>query len=160
MLCAAATQKNDVATMVTLSGLYGKADQPEKELLWTNKILSVQPTNFAALINRGNAYSMLGNIDAARENYKKAGDINPKSPLPEYSLGVLDQSRNMQRESILHFKKALQIAPQFEDAMFNLAVAYANLGMKDQAVAMLNNLISKNPNAQDAIELRAVLISR
>lgn len=148
---------NDLATMLTLSGLYGKAGQAEQQLVWTRKILQLQPNHFDALINQGNAQAVLGNVKAAQDSFGKARRLDPSSPVAPYSLGVLAQSLGQDQEAIAFFQAALKLSPAFEDAWFNLAVSQANTGLVREAIRNLDQLLRANPAAQDARELRNAL---
>ncbi len=151
---------SDVATMLVLSGLYGKAGQAEQQLVWTKKILKLQPKHFDALINQGNAQAALGNTQAAKDSFYKAKDIDPSSPVVPYSLGVLAQSMEKDQEAIGFFQQALKLSPSFEDALLNLAVSQANVGRTREAIAALDRLLKKNPGAEDARQLRDSLVRR
>lgn len=153
-------KSNDVATMLALSGLYGKAGQAEQQLVWTKKILKLQPSHFDALINQGNAQAALGNTQAAKENFYKAKGVDPSSPVAPYSLGVLAQSMEKDQEAIGFFQEALKLSPSFEDALLNLAVSQANVGRTREAIAALDRLLKKNPDAEDARQLRDSLVRR
>ena len=150
-------QPGDLATMVALSGLYGKAEQPQQQLAFTQRILKLQPNHFDALVNQGNALAALGNLKEAKDSFKKASGIESNNPVAPYSLGVLAQSQGKDEEAIGFFQTALKMSPAFEDALFNLAVSYANIGRFRDAIGMLDRLLRKNPDAMDAKQLRATL---
>ena len=150
----------DLDTMTTLSGLYGKAENPLKQLSWAQVALKRNPNYFPALINQGNALASTGQAKAAEESFRKAQRVDPSSPIPAYSMGVLAQESDEPQQAILHFKEALKINPNFEDAMFNTAVAYANLKMYPEAVQTLDNLIKRNPSAADARYMRAEILGK
>jgi tetratricopeptide (TPR) repeat protein len=141
---------NDVATMLALSGLYGMAGQADQQLFWTKKILKLQPKHFDALVNQGNAHAVLGNAKAAKDSFSKARDIDPSSPVVPYSLGVLAQTMERDQEAIGFFQAALKLAPNFEDALFNLAVSQANVGLAREVIATLDRLLKINTGAEDA----------
>ena len=149
----------DIPTMLALSGLYGKARQPEQQLAWSRRILKLQPRHLEALINQGNAQSVLGDAQAARNSFLMAKAVEPASPLPVYSLGVLAQALQHDEEAIGYFEAALKFLPTFEDARFNLAVSQANTGRVREAVRNLDQLLKANPAAQDARELRNALLN-
>jgi tetratricopeptide (TPR) repeat protein len=153
-------KSKDVETMTTLSGLYGKAGNFEQELAWAHLALKHQPGHFPALINQGNALAGTGKTQAAQESYRKAQRIDPSSPIPAYSMGVLAQNNNQQSTALLHFQTALKINPHFEDALFNLAVAYANLKLYPEAIKTLNCLLKQNPSAIDALYMRTDIQER
>lgn len=147
----------DVATMVSLSGLYGHAENPTQQIFWSRKALTAQPKNFMALVNQGNGYSAVGEERRAMDSFRAAEAVDPSSPIPAYSMGVLAQSRERETEAVGYFRKALRLSPSFEDARFNLAVSLANLGETTQALNLLDQLLQHNPAASDAIELRVTL---
>lgn len=151
---------NDLPTMVSLSGLYGKAGHPQQQLAWTQRILKLQPNNFDALINRGNAMVVLGNAKGARDHFTQAKSLEPANPVAAYSLGVLAQLQERHAEAAGHFKEALRLSPDFEDALFNLAVSHANLGQYSMALMLLDRLLTQNPSAADAKALRTDISRR
>lgn len=145
----------DLDTITTLSGLYGKAESPGKQLAWAQVALKLQPNHFPALINQGNALASLGKSAEAKESFRKAQRIDPSSPLPAYGLGVLAQESEQHSDALQLFQAALKLSPNFEDALFNLAVTYANLKNYDEALKILDRLIVQNPGAADVRYLRA-----
>lgn len=150
----------DVETMTTLSGLHGKAGHFEQQLSWAQLALQHQPAHFPALINQGNALASTGKTQAAQESYRKAQRIEPSSPIPAYSMGVLAQESDLPSMALLHFQDALKINPNFEDALFNLAVSYANLKLYPEAVKTLDRLLKQNPGAIDARHMRTDIQER
>jgi tetratricopeptide (TPR) repeat protein len=147
----------DLPTMLVLSGLYGKAGQPEQQLLWSRRILKLQPRHLEALINQGNAQAVLGDVQGARSSYLIAQTVDPASRLPAYSLGVLSQALDRDEEAIGYFQSVLKRFPDFEDARFNLAVSQANTGRVREAIRNLDQILKANPAARDARELRDTL---
>ena len=150
----------DVETMVSLSGLYGHAGNPAQQIAWSQKVLVIQPRTFKALINRGNGYSAIGEGRPAIDSYRAAEAIDPTSPIPAYSLGVVAQAQGHEAAAAGYFHKALQLSPGFEDARFNLAVSLANQGEAAQAIRVLDQLLRQNPLASDAIQLSRALRSQ
>jgi len=45
--------------------------------------------------------------------------------------------------------------PAFDPGLFSLAAMYANAGRLDDALATLDRLLKRNPQAQDALAMRA-----
>lgn len=148
---------NHQPTMLALSGLYGKNGQPRQQLVWSARLIAQNPKEFGAFINQGNAHKALEQDRAAKDSYLKAKALDPMSPIPHYSLGVLAQERNRESEAMAYFQEALKVAPDFEDALFNLAVTHANLGDYAKAVQVLNRLLQQNPDDQEARRMRISL---
>lgn len=147
----------DVATMVSLSGLYGHAENPTQQIFWSQKVLAIQPKNFMVLVNQGNGYSAVGEDRRAMDSFRSAEAVDPNNPIPAYSMGVLAQNRERDKEAVGYFRKALRLSPNVEDARFNLAVSLTNLGETKQALGELDQLLQHNPSAFDAIQLRLTL---
>lgn len=148
---------NDQATLVALSGLYGQQKQPALQLVWARRALRANPMEFAALMHQGNALMAMYQDLEASDSFNQAQQVQPKNHLPSYSLGVLAHARGYEVQAMAHFLRALKMAPGSEDAAFNLAVSYANLGRMSHALRVLDELLVKNPRAAHARQMRTNL---
>lgn len=65
----------------------------------------------------------------------------------ELRFNVAQSLRTLGRneEAIPHFKKSLEIDPNFEKSLLNLGAVYVDLGMPDQAIPLYGKLIEKKP---------------
>lgn len=112
-----------IETIATVSGLHGQLGNPAAQILWARRALTVNPRYMAALVNLGNGHAALGQSEAARKSFEMAAAVEPGSPLPHYSLGVLADEMGTPREAIRHYETALRLDPGFEDAVVNLVLA-------------------------------------
>lgn len=144
--------KNECA-LNTIAGLYGLMGEFEEEVVWAKRAIKANPKFAKAYINLGNAQSSLGNLIEAEAAFNKARELEPKSPLPTYSLGVLAEQQRKFQEAISFYQKSIEIDSKFEDGYFNLAAMYANLNRFTEAKATLKKLLEFNPNAQDAKDM-------
>lgn len=96
---------------------------------------------------RGSANFNLNNIDLALKDFKDAYQINPFHIHVLNNLASCYELKGEHDNSIRFYKKALTIAPNFEDAWLNLCAVYFNLGQIDSAYQALTNIDiqTKNP---------------
>jgi tetratricopeptide (TPR) repeat protein len=144
--------KNECA-LNTIAGLYGKMENFNLEILWAKRALESNPSFVNAYLNLGNAQGSIGNFSLAEQTYKKASELEPKNPLPIYSLGVMAEQQEKFSRAIDFYKRSIQIDPKFENGYFNLAAMYANVRKFAEAKSVLRELLTLNPNAQDAKDM-------
>ena len=79
------------------------------------------------------AYVAANKLSTAISVFKSLVESNPKKEY-YFSYGVVLMSADKFEESILQYKKAIELDPNFKDALYNLAASYAKWGavlMKD-----------------------------
>ncbi|MCX8057419.1 MAG: tetratricopeptide repeat protein [Ignavibacteria bacterium] len=77
-----------------------------------------------------NTYVSLGKRDLALKKAKEAVDLNPNDKFTNYNYGtMLLEARNYE-EAVKYFKKALEIDPKYENAIYNIAACYINWGIQ------------------------------
>jgi tetratricopeptide (TPR) repeat protein len=82
------------------------------------KAININPTG-EFFDNLAEFYSQTGEIDKALEYYKKAVAASPDDPRLWYNYGVqLGESGNA-KEALAKFDKAIELWPQYEDALVN-----------------------------------------
>ena len=96
---------------------------------------------------RGSAYYNLNNIDMALKDFKEAYAINPYHVHILNNLASSYELKGEHNKSIEFYKKALTIAPNFEEAWLNLCAVYFNSGQIDSAYMALTHIdtATKNP---------------
>jgi O-antigen ligase len=95
---------------------------------------------------RGEANYSLNNIPQALEDFKKAYNANPYHIHVLNNLATCYEMQSDHNRAILYYKKALEIYPEFKDALINLGATYYNTGKYEQAYQTL--LLCK-PNTQN-----------
>jgi tetratricopeptide (TPR) repeat protein len=146
-------QPSNECALTTIAGLYGKMQDFEQEVSWARKAIQANAKFANAYLNLGNGQASLGDMKAALASFTKAREIEPKNPLPVYSLGVLAEQQEKFPEAIELYAKSVKIDPKFENGYFNLAAAYANMKRFAEARTALKKLLELNPNAQDAKDM-------
>ncbi len=95
------------------------------------------PSNSDILLLLSNAYIKANKIDVAMDAFKAGVEQEPNNKYYRYNYGVLLLGANKYAEAAEQFKKALEIDPKYENAIYNLAVTYVKWGaaMNEEAMA-------------------------
>ena len=123
------------------------------------------PANYGFYVNRGNAYSMLGKLDLALADYKKALDSFPNKGAMElgevyYNRGEAYNRNGKPELAILDYEKAITIDGEIKSVHNKLAWLLAtnsNDKIRDGKKAVEHALIAckqddnKNPNHLDTL---------
>ena len=97
--------------------------------LWSHT-LQVTGSNFVAEDNLGAELLEEGKIEAARERFQAAININPKDPFSQLNIGVCDKQMGNLQSAAEHYQAALQLSvdPNVRAAAFsNLGSLYRRL---------------------------------
>ncbi len=91
------------------------------------KVLEIEPNHAAAHINLGTLFYNRQEFALAEKHSRRAIESDSRYALAYFDLGnVLDETGRVQ-EAIQTYKTALQLAPTYADAHYNLALAYEKL---------------------------------
>ena len=66
------------------------------------------------------------------------------------NLGALYAQRGQPNEAIVHFGKAVELAPQYADGLNNLGVMLAEKGQTAEAIALFERALRARPDYPDA----------
>lgn len=89
--------------------------------------LKADPNNPEILTNLGAAYQSLKSYDSAIEMYKKAVGLSPNTAVTYYYLANCLFAKNMLREAVANYNKAISIEPNNQNYKDGLKAAQANL---------------------------------
>ena len=84
---------------------------------------------------------------AALRNLSKAGELKPNSVLPPYFSGLLYERMNQLTDAENAYKKAYSISNEFYPALTGSARILALSGKRNEAAAMLSDLIIRYPDS-------------
>jgi protein O-mannosyl-transferase len=70
----------------------------------------------------------------------------PNSSLPHYNLGISSAHDGHLDEAIAHFRKAVEVKPDYTEAYVNLGVALAGLGKFDEAITYYRKALQIKPD--------------
>jgi tetratricopeptide (TPR) repeat protein len=124
--------------------------------LW-NDVISKSPDKARPYINRGFAYTSLGQLDKAIEDYSKAIEINPNFTDSYYNRGLAYMNSGQPEKAMADYSKALEIEPTYGKAYSSRGVVYFNLRQWDQAIADYSKAIDTDPKYADAYYNRGIV---
>ena len=113
--------------------------------------------SYSAHLNLAQAYIQLGNIDSAKEEYRRALEVKPDSEVAHAGLGRAYQLSGQTEKAIEEWEKALKINERQTGLYLDLAKAYSNKGDKEKAIAALKKLIESDPRSPLAEEAKKQL---
>lgn len=144
------TQPANVCSINSIAGLYGRLGQYDDEMLWAQKAINIDKNYSLAYINYGSALASQGKLAEAKQAYETAAQLNPKSAIPVYNLGILADKKNDYATAIQFYQNAIALNSKSEDAYYNLGIDYVKLKKYPEAIAAFKKVLSLNPKAEDA----------
>lgn len=105
------------------------------------------------LITSGLVALQGNNVEAAREAFTEAIEIDPNSAVAHYDLGVLAlQFDSNPQAAIDLFSTTLAIDPNFTSALYNRAIAYKSLARFEEAVVDMRAVVAAKPGDANAMK--------
>ncbi len=117
-----------------------------------SRAATVTKNNGLAYYNLGCALHEAGESVKAREYIRKALDLLPGDALHYNSYGCDLLEQGVVDMAIVAFQRAIRSDPRFRLAYINLAAAYVRAGEKQQALQILRQALTVNPNDYETIE--------
>ena len=117
--------------------LLGKLDQLDGRVVDAihrfRTVASLQPEFDAVLVNLGNVYLELNQLDQAEKSFASALQKQTNNPAAHYGLGQVALSRRSYTDAVEHFDKALALTPEANRIHYSLAMAYRGLRNSEKA---------------------------
>jgi protein O-GlcNAc transferase len=111
------------------------------------KILKKQPGNPDVLHMIGVLSCQLSRYDSAIKYIEKALQLRPSDMASaHYNLGCAFQGKGDLDGAIVHYRKAVELKPSFDDAHCNLGLALEKKGLVNEAVDHYKKAIALNPS--------------
>lgn len=104
------------------------------------------------------AYVRIGHPDWAHDQLEKLATVQPNNAIFPYWLGRLDYAQHNYNKAIVHFQKAIQLAPEMSRAYDNLGLCYYyenqnQLAIENFKKAIALDLTSSHPSAWPYLNL-------
>ena len=113
------------------------------------------PDYAEAYYQRGLVYVNTNSIDAARQDFLQANELDPTLRGPYFELGRLADKEQLWDESVVHYSDAIAIDEQYAAAYYNRGYAYRQLGDPGAAIADFTSTIELDPDDRFAYAQRA-----
>jgi tetratricopeptide (TPR) repeat protein len=105
------------------------------------KVIRILPKKAEAYRVRAEAYSEIGKVASALEDYDKAIDLEPGYPYAYAKRASLLQKMGEYRTAIPDMEKTVALAPELPGQMFQLATVYFDLGHFKEAVSWFQEVL-------------------
>jgi glycosyltransferase involved in cell wall biosynthesis/Tfp pilus assembly protein PilF len=125
------------------SGDYLDAVDRIEMLFGTGAVPLYHQANLLRLV--GDCFTRLGDSSSAKNAYNKALAIDPFSAKSNIGLGTVALTRNSYDGAVIHFQKAVSLAPNDEMGSFGLGLAFQGLGEINEANKWVTNACRLNP---------------
>lgn len=107
---------------------------------------SVNPKNFVAHTNLGNAYAKQGKTEEAIHHFKQAVNIHPSDVLVLENLGRIYKMKGDQDTAINYYAEAIKYKPDNAAAHYALGAVYAEQGRTENAIEEFLSVVKLNSN--------------
>ena len=112
------------------------------------KIVEIEPNNYKAHNNLGNALKELGKLEEAATSYRKAIKIKSDYTKAHFNLGNILNDFGKFKEAIPSLLLALKINPNYDEAHNCLAISYKKLEKFEQAITHYKKANTSESRAQ------------
>jgi tetratricopeptide (TPR) repeat protein len=149
------SEPNKLSNRLRLAEAYVAADRQADAITQFTEILRVEPTNRAALIGRGDAYTATGDLDAAVRDYQALVDaasgeemanVDPRLETAYYALGSIALKQGRPADATTMLAKALRINRTDADALTLMGTALVATGDTGSAVDVLRRAVALVPS--------------
>jgi Tfp pilus assembly protein PilF len=114
-------------------GAYLLLQDPDHGVAEIRKALELDPAHIPALVGLAAVYRKRGDMPTAREYAERAVKLAPKDFATHVTLGRVLLDSDDAPGAVHELETAIKQAPGSPEAHFNLAVAYAKVGRKEDA---------------------------
>ncbi len=144
-------QKNFDA-YIQLGLIYSTAGNP-LAIDYFNNALNIDPQSMEALYALAMFYQENGEAEKAISTYNRMLVIDPANVYANYNMGYVHLVLlNDYEQAITYFDKALEIKPDYHEALYNKAYCLELLGEYQAAADLYNEVLSIEVNYQKAID--------
>ncbi len=99
----------------------------------------------------GDCFAKLGDIEASKDAYMQAAELDPYLAKVYIGLGTLGLMKSGFDIGVLHFQKAVSLAPDDEMANFGLGLAFQGMNEYKEASRWIIKALGINPENQAAL---------
>jgi len=108
-------------------------------------------------LEKAATYRHAGNLEAAAKEIKACANFHNVSAEYHYQLARLQETQGEYDAAVTNYRKALELAPAHQRALFHLAYRYDLSGHEDEAVEYYKQVASSSPAYVSALLNLAVL---
>jgi tetratricopeptide (TPR) repeat protein len=132
-----------------LGEFYFNEGEPERALLYLNRVLAVAPDHYEGLVFSGVIRHERGELAAAEEVLLRAIERYPDAFLPAFSLGAALAGQGQLARAVAFLERAVASDP-VPQALFLLGRCYLEMGRVAPAIEVLKDTVRKDPGHEEA----------
>jgi tetratricopeptide (TPR) repeat protein len=144
---------DDVEAQNALGIAYGQSGKDAAAIAAFERVLSLEPTNGIALQNIGTIRLRQNNIKEAESYVRRALAADPSLANAYTTLGVIFQRTDQMDNAVESWRRAVELDGTEFDALYNLTLALAQRGAREEARAFGERFLATAPPAFFAGEL-------
>ncbi len=144
-----------VNALVGLGDIAAKRDQQAKAAEFYARAFQLDSSSPEAANALGLALAKQGQLDQAREHFEQAISLRRDYADAINNLGVLYARQQKMNDAIAAFSYGVRVAPDEDILYLNLGRMYVQMGQRERARAVMQQLLDRKPNdptAQHAIQ--------
>jgi len=130
---------------------YDKAEEAYK------KVLEKEPDNYNVILLIGNCYANRGQEDKALEWYGKIEFEKITDPMVLYNIGTSFTKQSKLEDALKFYKRAVELRPDFLDAIYQLGLTYLALGNNPEAMAAFENYLKYDSESERAAQVKGFI---
>jgi arylsulfatase A-like enzyme/Flp pilus assembly protein TadD len=150
----------DQSVMLVLAGDLLEAGSADKALALVDAVIAAHPDYAEAYNSQGVIEMRLGRHDRARAAFSRVIELDPTSATAYANRGADEIRSRQMTNAIADLRQAVALDPRQYDALYNLGMALAGEGKREEARPLLEQFVRDAPPARYAVDiarLRAVL---
>lgn len=121
----------------------------ERDLISAQQKVKEQPNRIEPRLDLALVYVRLDQIDNAKEEVRKAIEIDPRSPDAHYVMGLIYKEEDENDEAIKEFSQVVKLNPYDHRAYFELGSIYSDKKNYAKAIEMYKKGLEIEPTAAD-----------
>ena len=146
-----ATQPYATFILASIANVYIETGVFEQAILYLDRILSTEPDNEYALLEKSYACGCLGDITMEMNLLDQCLRINPENKYAISNKGALCMEKGDLNQAELLFQRALEVDADYPWAYYNLGCLHALRDNRELALAYLEKALGMDPTlAEDA----------
>ncbi len=142
--------RNNLLARGALAKVLALRQKPQDAMQEAQAVLAAMPDSEDALYARGEALHSLGRLKESKEDFLKLCRLRPENPLYWHRLGVAEILQGDSAAALSHFRKALEVKPDFIVAANDLVYLHLQAKKIDAALAEVDQW-SKMKAPQDEV---------
>ncbi len=139
----------ELEALLTAAAAAAEAGRIDESLDAYQRALALAPSNAGLHHNVGVLLARLGDVRGAEEHLVDAERLNPRSPVSSLALGHVCFLAGRTADAAAAFQRALQRAPESQEAAENLGLTLHMLGEPARALPILERARVRRPFAEE-----------